>query len=100
MNLVAYVVSQVKYDTMMEKINNKLVPDIFEGFVLDKSSFETEYTALYNVQSEYGYPLQAGLVNDVDAAYEKYLSAAKAAGLDTVKEEVTKQVNAWLESKK
>lgn len=89
-----------EYDTMMEKINNKLVPDIFEGFVLDKSSFETEYTALYNVQSEYGYPLQAGLVNDVDAAYEKYLSAAKAAGLDMVKEEVTKQVNAWLESKK
>lgn len=88
-----------EYDTMMEKINNKLVPDIFEGFVLDKSSFETEYTALYNVQSEYGYPLQAGLVKDVDAAYEQYLAEAKAAGLDMVREEVEKQVNEWLASR-
>lgn len=88
-----------EYDSMMEKINAKLVPDIFEGFVLDKSSFETEYTALYNVQTEYGYPLQAGLVADVDAAYEKYLAAAKAAGLDEVRAEVEKQVNEWLNSK-
>ena len=84
---------------MMEKINNKLVPDIFEGFVLDKSSFETEYTALYNVQSEYGYPLQAGLVKDVDAAYEQYVAQAKAAGLDMVREEVEKQVKEWLASR-
>ncbi len=88
-----------EYDTMMEKINNKLVPDIFEGFVLDKSSFETEYTALYNVQSEYGYPLQAGLVKDVDAAYEQYVAQAKAAGLDMVREEVEKQVREWLDSR-
>ncbi len=89
-----------EYDTMMEKINNKLVPDIFEGFVLDKTNFETEYTALYSVQSEYGYPLQAGLVKDVDKAYQEYLDRAKAAGLDKVRAEVEKQVNAWLASKK
>lgn len=89
-----------QYDAMMEKINAKVVPDIFEGFVMDKSSFETEYTALYNVQCEYGYPLQAGLVKDVQKAYDQYVAAAKQAGLDKVKEEVTKQVNAWLESKK
>ena len=83
----------------MEKINNKVVPSIFEGFALDTSGFDTEYTALYNVQSEYGYPLQAGLVNDVDQAYEEYLAAAKNAGLDMVREEVEKQVNAWLDSR-
>ena len=87
------------YDEIMQKIDEKVVPDIFEGFALDQSGFETEYTALYNVQTEYGYPLQAGLVNDVDAAYEEYLAAAKAAGLDMVREEVEKQVNAWLESR-
>lgn len=88
-----------QYDTMWEKINERLVPDLFDGFVLDKTNFETEYTALYNVQAEYGYPLQAGLVSDVDAAYEEYLQAAKAAGLDMVREEVEKQVNEWLASK-
>ena len=87
------------YDEIMEKINNKVVPSIFEGFALDTSGFDTEYTALYNVQSEYGYPLQAGLVNDVDQAYEEYLAAAKNAGLDMVREEVEKQVNAWLDSR-
>ena len=89
-----------EYNTMMEKINNKVVPDIFEGFVLDKSNFESEYTALYSVQSEYGYPLQAGLVKDVDKAYQEYLDKAKAAGLDKVRDEVEEQVNAWLASRK
>lgn len=88
-----------QYDTMMEKINDKLILDPFDGFVLDKTNIDTEYTALYNVQTEYGFPLQAGLVSDVDEAYNQYLEAAKAAGLDKVKEEVTKQVKEWLASK-
>lgn len=88
-----------EYDAMMEKIENKLVPDMFEGFVLDKSNFETEYTALYNVQSEYGYPLQAGLVNNVDKSYEEYLKQAKAAGLEKVRAEVEKQVKEWIKEK-
>ena len=90
----------VNYDTMMEKINSKVVPDIFEGFVMDKSSFETEYTALNDVNSQYGYPLEAGLLKDVDKAYQTYLDKAKAAGLDKIRAEVEKQVNAWLASKK
>ncbi|MFF2091241.1 extracellular solute-binding protein [Paenibacillus sp. NPDC058174] len=88
------------YDTMMEKINKKVVPDIFEGFVLDKSSIETEYTALNDVNSQFGIPLEAGLLSDVDKAYDKYLEKAKAAGLDKVRTEVEKQVKAWLASKK
>ncbi len=51
------------------------------------------------MQSEYGYPLQAGLVKDVDAAYEQYVAQAKAAGLDMVREEVEKQVKEWLASR-
>lgn len=88
-----------EYDTMMQKINDRLVPYLFDGFVLDKSNIEVEHTSLYNVQVEYGYPLQAGLVNDVDQAYDQYLQAAEAAGLQKVKEEITRQVNEFLASK-
>lgn len=87
------------YDVMMQKINDRIQQNPFDGFVLDKSEIEAEYTALFNVQSEYGYPLQAGLVNDVDSALEQYQQAAKAAGLDKVKEEVTRQAKEWLASK-
>ena len=88
--------SWVNYDEMMEKINGQAKQDLFDGFVLDKSNFETEYTALNDVQNEYGYPLQAGLVTDVDAAYDQYIAAAKAAGLDSVREQVAEQVAAFL----
>ena len=88
--------SWVNYDEMMDKINGQAVQDLFDGFVLDKSEIEVEYTALNDVQSEYGYPLQAGLVEDVDAAYEQYLQAAKAAGLDKVREAVAAQVEEFL----
>lgn len=87
------------YDEMMEKINSKVTPGVFDGFALDKSNIDTEYTSLYNVQVEYGYPLQAGLVEDVDAAYQQYLDAAKAAGLDKVHDEVERQVKEWIASK-
>ena len=88
--------SWVNYDEMMEKIKGQAQQDLFDGFVLDKSEIEVEYTALNDVQSEFGYPLQAGLVTDVDAAYEQYLQAAKAAGLDKVKEAVAAQVAEFL----
>lgn len=88
--------SWIHYDEMMDKIKGQAVQDLFDGFVLDKSEIEVEYTALNDVQSEYGYPLQAGLVDDVDAAYEQYLQAAKAAGLDKVREAVAQQVEEFL----
>ena len=88
------------YEEMMDTLESRATVRLFDGFVLDRTNFDAEYTALNNAQMEYGYPLQAGLVNDVDAAYDQYLAAAKAAGLDMIKEEITAQVNAYLEGKK
>jgi ABC-type sugar transport system, periplasmic component len=89
-----------RYDEYVQMLKDKTVDNILDGFVLDTSGFEAEYTALYNVSVEYGFPLEAGLVKDVDAAYKTYIEKAKAAGLDKVREGVEKQVQAFLASKK
>lgn len=91
--------SWVNYDEMMQKINDNAELTFFSGFALDKSEFENEYTALVETQNTYGYPLQAGLVEDVDAAYEEYLAAAKAAGLDEIRAKVQEQVDAFVAAK-
>lgn len=89
-----------RYDEYVDKLKSRTVDNILDGFVLDTTEFSTEYTALYNVMQQYGYPLQAGLVKDVDAAYKQYLDAAKGAGLDKCREGVEKQIQAFLAGKK
>lgn len=89
-----------RYDEYIKMLQDKTTDNILDGFVLDTSGFAAEYTALYNVSVEYGFPIEAGLVKDVDAAYKTYIEKAKAAGLDKVREGVEKQVQAFLANKK
>lgn len=79
-------------------MRSRTMPNILAGYVFDATSFEAEYTALNQVRIEYAFPLQAGLVEDVDAAYEDLLERAKAAGLDVCREAVEKQLNEFLDS--
>jgi putative aldouronate transport system substrate-binding protein len=72
--------------------------NILDGFVLDISPIEAEYTAVGQVRIELGFPLQAGLVNDVDAAYRTFRERSLAAGLEKCRVEIERQVNAFLDS--
>lgn len=66
-------------------------PDIFLGFVEDYTPYQAERAALYQVQSQYLVPLQAGLVDDVETAVKVFMDKAKAAGLDKIQAEYTRQ---------
>lgn len=68
-------------------------PNLWTGFAEDTESYQTEKAALANVVTQYLPPIQAGLVDDVDAAIAELLEKAEAAGLSKVREEYTKQ---WL----
>jgi putative aldouronate transport system substrate-binding protein len=73
--------------------------DILDGFVLDLSPIEAEYTAVAQLRIELGFPLQAGLVADVDAAYAEFKQRSEAVGLETCRAEIERQINAFLDSR-
>lgn len=65
--------------------------NIGDGFAEDYSSYQSERAALATVMSQYLAPLEAGLVDDVDAAVKTFLEKAEAAGLEKIQTEYTKQ---------
>ena len=82
-----------RYDEYMEKIEKKYQPDPLAGFVLDLTPVEAQYNAINQVRIEFGYPLMAGLVDDVETAYKDYVERLNAAGLEEVRAEFERQLN-------
>lgn len=83
-----------------EEIGNKTKypnVNIFAGFSEDYTSYEVQRTAIQSVISEYLSPLQAGLVDDVDAAVEEFRNKAKEAGIDEIRENYIAQWTSYCE---
>lgn len=72
--------------------------NILSGFALDTSKMEAAYTALNQVRIEYGLPMQAGLVDDVDAAYDDFIKRSYAAGMEECRAEVERQINEFFDA--
>ena len=72
--------------------------DIYSGFVEDYESYAAERTAVSQVMRQYLAPLQAGLVDDVEASVEEFRTKVTEAGLDTVRESYTEQWKAYCDS--
>lgn len=90
------------YDTIRAEWENAIQEGVgsekFTGFVLDTSSIATEVAACSNARQQYGWPLELGYTDNVEASIEEYRSAMQAAGIDKVIEEAQKQLDAYLES--
>lgn len=63
------------------------------GFIEDYSSYEIERANLNSVIAQYLTPIQAGLVDDVEAAVTEFLKQADAAGLKKIQDSYREQ---WL----
>lgn len=74
-------------------------PYILDGFVINTDPIQNEFVAVNQVKNQYGKPLQAGLVKNVEQAYQTLLSQSKTAGLDKYRDEVQKQLEAYFASK-
>lgn len=59
---------------------------------------EPKYNAINQVLAEYGLPLQAGMVEDVEAGYADLVKRMQAAGIEEVRQYLEKQVNDYLDS--
>ena len=63
------------------------------GFIEDYSSYEIERANLNSVIAQYLTPIQAGLVEDVEASISEFLKQADAAGLKKIQDSYKEQ---WL----
>ena len=65
------------------------------GFSEDYTEYQAERTAVSNVMRQYLAPLQAGLVDDVDAAVAEFLQKVEEAGLEKCREGLRTQWAAY-----
>ncbi|MDF2541302.1 MAG: extracellular solute-binding protein [Herbinix sp.] len=86
-----------KYEELGNKTKFPNV-NVFGGFAEDYSSYEVERSSVSDVMRQYLAPLQAGLVDDVDAAVKEFREKVADAGLATCQEEFKKQWAAYCES--
>ncbi len=70
-------------------------PDLYNGFAEDYTPYQSQKTALEQVIAEYLAPLQAGLVEDVEAGLNKFMVEAKAAGMEEIQSEYLNQWYAY-----
>jgi putative aldouronate transport system substrate-binding protein len=79
---------------VFEQLDKIQSPDKFTGFAEDYTSYQAERAALEQVEKQYLFPLEAGLVADVEGGLKTFMEKAKAAGLEKIQAEYKKQ---WLE---
>lgn len=65
------------------------------GFGEDYTEYQAERIAVSNVMSQYLAPIQAGLVEDVEASIEEFRTKVKEAGLDVCREGFKTQWEAY-----
>ncbi|NMO97023.1 extracellular solute-binding protein [Paenibacillus lemnae] len=92
-----YMLFDKNYDgvkAIFDELDKIQVPDKFTGFAEDYSSYQAERAALEQVEKQYLFPLNAGLVGNIDEGLNTFMEKAKQAGLDKIQEEYKKQ---WLQ---
>ncbi|WHY22460.1 extracellular solute-binding protein [Paenibacillus sp. G2S3] len=97
-----FMIFDKSYDGVKEifaELDKIQKPDIFTGFAEDYTSYQAEKAALEQVEKQYLYPLQAGLVEDVDAGLATFMEKAKQAGLEKIQTEYIKQWDAYVQEK-
>lgn len=88
---------------ILKELNNEFrtytYPNIFTGFDEDYTEYQAQRAAVMNVQTQYLPAIQAGLVDDVDAAVEEFIQKMYDAGLKEVREAYKAQWLAYVERK-
>lgn len=70
------------------------------GFSFDQANVKTQIANIVNVTKQYAPAIEKGAMEDVDGYIKTYIQALKAAGIDQVKTDMQKQVDAFLKSSK
>ena len=82
-------------NTFEEMIAADDTSERYAAFSLDTSNIETEYAACLNVHQQYWWPLELGYT-DMEEGLANYQSKMEAAGIEKVREEFQKQLDAYV----
>ncbi len=80
-------------------MNDTATPSKALGFTFDRTNVKNEIAQVAAVNAELGQPINDGQVADVDKAIGEYVGQLKAAGIETIMQEMQKQLDAWKASK-
>lgn len=83
------------YTDLIEWLSSVAVLNKFGSVSLDYSSVQAELAAVNQVVQQYGYPINIGIVDNVDTAITEYRKQLKAAGIERLLEAVTQQMEAY-----
>lgn len=86
------------YDDLMNYLKSVEVLNKFGSVSLDYSDVQVELAAVNQVVQQYGLPINIGIVEDVDSAIAEYRKQLKAAGIDKLLAEVSRQMEAYYEA--
>lgn len=81
---------------IFDELDKIQVPDKFTGFAEDYTPYQAERAALEQVEKQYLFPLNAGLVKNVEDGVKTFMEKAKQAGLEKIQAEYTKQWQAYV----
>jgi len=79
--------------TSIDQVNKTCHATYFDSFLLDPSNINTQMAAIINATTPLIDPLSVGAV-DVQSTIDKIRQAADAAGMEDVKAELQKQLDA------
>jgi putative aldouronate transport system substrate-binding protein len=80
------------YEGLIDWLSSIAVLNKFGAVSLNYSNVQAELAAVNQVVQQYGYPINIGIVDDVDTAIEEYRKQLKAAGIDRLLEAVSQQM--------
>lgn len=84
-----------KYKAYQDWKTNKMEVSPYLGFVPDEDAYANESAACTNVINQYTAALQSGQMNP-DEGYDRMIQELDAAGIETIREEIQKQLDAWV----
>jgi len=88
------------YIDLYNRIPDLLGVDPLAAFSPNTDNIKTEAANCNQTLTQYSNPIALGAVKDVDAAYKQLDSKLKAAGIDKIYTELSKQISDYLSSKK
>jgi putative aldouronate transport system substrate-binding protein len=93
--------TDVNQPAIVKQYNDKWVKEDtihhpLETFTFDDSKVKNEMAAINNVITQYGLPINLGIMPDVDKAVTTYNQKLKDAGMEKVLKEVQDQVNTYI----
>lgn len=84
-----------KYEAYQNWKSERMRVSPYLGFVPDENAYANEATACKNVLDQYSSALWSGQL-DPSVAYDQMIAELDAAGIETIREELQKQLNAWV----